>query len=463
MHFAKIISKTDAATTQQLGSHRRCGWASTAERSLVCGGTGNPREDEATRRELGSGSVVTDLQAEAFPNEPSLSFLKARLVAALNPPSTSAHDRRPEASEVLAAAVPLLDPSKRNVLDPYLRLIAVELSQHYKTTPIPLEEIPDLSAALAVCCLSPHGISKQRSISNDKVATINERYTDWLISESRSGDLDRIHAVLDSFESQVTLLEVPRLTVPLAAAWAALRSAAGRTGEPALSVQAPHSSTVKGYLSKKEVLTEENEAMILQMFPELNSVTSLPSSVEALQTALLGLREREKVQPIADLWKLWCDNPPKNLPRGEVLAKFLHAARWRPTAVTSVEDREALKQLGKEILTKVPSPTPLPVLQVLLSTAGDYEQDKPKDKRNVLPAAMKTWREAKVEKVAIDLKTYMTYLGMLGKYHADVPLFKTWEELAADERCKKLHEKELAEEIKSGKRVDIGEYQAVVL
>lgn len=342
------------------------------------------------------------------------------------------------------------------MLDPYLRLIAVELSQHYKMTPIPLEEIPNLSAALAACCLSPHGISKQRGISNDKVATINERYTDWLLFESRSGDVERINAVLDSFESQVTLLEVPRLTVPLAAAWAALRSAAGRAGEPTLSVQAPHSSTVKGYLSKKEVLTEENEAMVMQMFPELNSLTTLPSSVDTLQTVLLGFRERDKIQSIADMWKMWCDNPPKDLSRGEVLAKFLHAVRWRPTAVTSPEDREILKQLGKEIMARVPTPTPLPVLQVLLSTAGDYEHDRPKDKRNVLPAAMKTWREAKTEKVPIDLKTYMTYLGMLGKYHADVPLFKTWEELVADERCKKLHEKELAEGNKPGKAVDTG-------
>lgn len=342
------------------------------------------------------------------------------------------------------------------MLDPYLRLIAVELSQHYKSTPIPLEEIPNLSATLAACCLSPQGISKQRGISNDKVSTINERYTDWLIYESRSGDVDRINVVLDSFESQVTLLEVPRLTVPLAAAWAALRSAAGRTGGPTLSVQAPHSSTVKGYLSKKDVLTPENKAMVTQMFPELNSVTTFPSSVDALQTALLGFREREKIQSLTELWKMWCDNPPKDLPRGEVLAKFLHAARWRPTAVTSSEDRQALKQLGKEIMARVPTPTPLPVLQVLLSTAGDFEQDKPKDKRNVLPAAMKTWQQAKAEKVAIDLRTYMTYLGILGKYHADAQLFRTWEELVADERCKKLQEKELAEDSKPGSEVEIG-------
>lgn len=344
------------------------------------------------------------------------------------------------------------------MLDPYLRLIAVELSQHYKTTPVSQEDIPDLSATLAACCLSPQGISRQRSISNDKVATINERYTDWLISEARSGDLDRVNAVLDSFESQVTLLEVPRLTVPLAAAWAALRSAAGRTEEPTLPVQAPHASTVKGYLSKKEILNEENEAMVLRMFPEQNS-QGFPSSVATLQTALLGFRERNKIQSIQDLWKLWCEDPPKDMPRGEVLAKFLHAARWRPTAVTSPEERQALQQLGKDVLSRVPTPTPLPVLQVLLNTAGDYEQDKPKDKRNVLPALVKTWQQAKAEKVPIDLQTYMTYLGMLGKYHAESQLFKTWEELAADERCKKLYEKELAEGSQPGKEVDSREYR----
>lgn len=192
--------------------------------------------------------------------------------------------------------------------------------------------------------------------------------------------------------------------------------------------------------------------MVMRMFPEQNTL-AFPPSADALQTTLLGFREREKIQSLQEMWELWCKEPPKGLPRGEVLAKFLHAARWRPTAVTSPEDREALRQLGQEVLKRVPSPMPVPVLQVLLSTAGDYEQDKPKDKRNVLPAAVKTWQQAKAEKVALDLKTYMTYMGVLGKYHADAQLFKTWDELVADQKCKMLYEKELAEEGQSGKEL----------
>lgn len=347
------------------------------------------------------------------------------------------------------------------MLDPYLRLISTELSRHYKATPVPREDIPNLSAVLAACCVSAQGIAKQRGISNDKVSTINERYTDWLMYESRSGDVGRINAVLDSFESQIAALEVSRLTVPLAAAWAALRSAAGRTEASALPVQGPHASTVKGYLSKAGVLSPENEAEALRMYPEQNAVAGFPPSAEALQTALLGLRERDKIQAIQDLWKQWCDSPPKGLRRGDVLAKFLHAARWRPTAVTSPEDREALRELGQDVLSRVPSPTPLPVLQVMLSTAGDYEQDKPKDKRSVLPAAVKAWQQAKFEKVPVDLKTYMTYLGVLGKYHADAQLFKTWDELVADNVCRKMHEEELARDGKPGKEADTSELKLV--
>lgn len=393
--------------------------------------------------------ALTNVQAEAFPKEPSFAFLKARLLAAINPPSTSAHDRRPDPSEVLAAAAPLTDPSKRGLLDPYLHLISPILSSYYTTTPVPEEDIGNLSATLATCCLFPQSLAIQKEMVNRKASTVAGKYSDWLLYEARSGDPARINAVLDSFEAQLALMGDSRLLVLLAGAWAVLRAAAGRTELPNLSVQLPYASTVSSHIAKTGCMNDDVAAQVARLFPNPEHV-AFPETVEALQRTLLGFRERNNVDAMLDLWKKWCDEPPKDLPRGEVLAKFLHAARWRPTAVMSAGDRDALRSLGKEVMKRMPSPTPLPVVQVLLSTAGDYEQDKPRDKKIVVPSAVKTWNQARKEKVPLDLKTHMIYMGVLGNYHADALLFKAWEELVDDARCKAIYEKEAADE-KPGK------------
>jgi pentatricopeptide repeat protein len=398
---------------------------------------------------------------------------------------------------VHAAAALLSQPE---VLQPYHNRISSVLSEYYTAHPAPDADIAHLQAVLADACLTPRHVASQRerSRSNFSIYTVANRYAGWLVAEAqRAGQAgagtERLQGVLDRFEAQVRTLATDRLMVPYAAAWAVLLAAAGRAPPP-VAITLPHESTVMGWVTQNawekaagagagagvDADADADVAAAARALCGEDREAALPTTPDLLSARLLALRNRRKPSAIVDMWRAYaaeldlggrCTHPLASGQevRADALAKFLWVVRSGNSNSAIAPELAAVEA---EVRARVPVPTPLPVLHVLLTTAGpeDLEGDAERllassttlstlgttqapapvrTKETVLAAAAEIWESARSQGVVRDERLYRLYMALLGRYHAGEEMFRVWDELVADKQCRALEEQRRAAEAKA--------------
>jgi pentatricopeptide repeat protein len=138
-------------------------------------------------------------------------------------------------------------------------------------------------------------------------------------------------------------------------------------------------------------------------------------------------------------------------PDGQVAAlkvflhSFLQALSYDTVsgqAVTTSRKAQVSTNLNG-LLSLLPSPTPLPICQTLLSHyARSDAVEFGNTSRSSLAALRATWERMREEGVKKDAKTYMMYMEGLGRKGDFEGLKEAWEELRVDEACRQSWEQE---------------------
>lgn len=335
------------------------------------------------------------------------------------------------------------------------------LSEYYVGTAVPVERIPDLTRAFAECCLAPAAVAELTMGHELSVKAVVSRFTNWLLGESVRDQGERVGIVLDAFEEQLRRHAAAgglQLLPAYAAAWGVLRKRAGRSGPAKVpGLQFPLAKRALAALRQMNVNLAEFENYTPVDFE--NAVNDLCVSVERMPASPEALRARlgltHTVADIENLWTQYLALPAEDPLKAQsdfALAEFVYAVR-KPR-VNTLQQREAWAKLGETITSQLPSPLPLPVLHSFLATedrlASDttfnpYTDDDDRSTRRdtVLADAAKTWKAFLQHGGVPDAKAFLLYIGLLGKYHQDIRMFKVWDEMVGNKASKAAHEKEV--------------------
>ncbi|KAL7420051.1 hypothetical protein Q5752_005016 [Cryptotrichosporon argae] len=387
-------------------------------------------------------------KAGLFTPRPTETFLRTRLTALLR----DTHLHPPDPHALLEAVVPLLPPGPSTFLDPYLLQIASALSSHFIAHPAAPADLAALTAALHHCA-SRLGLNAVRARSRTALDSrkASAPLVDFLLAESRASDRARlVLAALEACLARGAGDKNARVLVPVAAAWAVLRAAAGAHTAPPDALALPHASTVLAHLAATDSDTPAARAAVEQLCAHADDA-ALPATPDALGRQLDAVRHRGKVGTLDALWcafRAQLDGTQSPGPlmdrKWEAAAKFLFVFRALAAgrgavmdrAVVSDADRAQAAERAADVLAMTPRPRPPPVVHALLASfwTKDDVVDAEKDRRAAVRAI---WADA--DKDARAYAMYMDALAHTGG-HDEIPA--VWDELVGDDKCRLEHANE---------------------
>lgn len=136
--------------------------------------------------------------------------------------------------------------------------------------------------------------------------------------------------------------------------------------------------------------------------------------------------------------------------RDEIMARILSACLRCERNFPSTNLRDTIR----DITMSTPKPFPTPILNVLLAhransnefgtgtkdTEGIDETEHDSASARPKGTLRQTWTTARFQGAQVDVRSYMIYMEGLGKLGDIEELQKAWEELLADEHCRKSHQ-----------------------
>jgi hypothetical protein len=417
-------------------------------------------------------------------------FLRTRLQAALNPPSTSQSLPEPSAAAVLAASLPLLQPDRNAIMDPHISEISRIISQPHESSaeldsPYSQRMIADV---LAACWFrAAEGSKKPQEKRTGDSRSVSECFATFLIRDcAHDEDSIKVGKLLDILEGALQKFKDARLgfriPTPMVAAWAVLLTKTGRTSS--LAFTWPDREKVIAYIEKTapgtapELYTTGLDSLLGSRRP-----IDLPTTLLELENRLAQMRASRDKQGRFDLWTQLCEDlrihnkDTQGLLdptiRSNVLAVFLNA--FMTPASRQIKWQDAINEVIDEILRLFPRPLPRNVHHLLLarrarlSLEENEENDREEglgveepgfgegrdvrslDEQPVLVRAQDrhqaranlhaAWKDA--GEAGRDLKMYMLYMEGLGRMGDLQGLQSAWNALVADETCRQMY---LAEE-----------------
>lgn len=313
-----------------------------------------------------------------------------------------------------------------------------------------------LFAVMAACCLSPESVDVVTSRSGSSKNAVTGRFIDILRAEYRRGEsnLERLGRATDAFEQQLKVYgQGMLLTWAYTATWAMLRERLGRKNPADIEgLQLPIARKVIDTAKRMQLehVAEETINVMCDAFEQL------PSTTDALQTRLASARNAQDLKDAWDRFQAIPQDHALQSHKDEALAHFVSAVRKRRDATAS--ERETLVALNVSIAQQYEQAMPLPVLHALLSTnplspkaeaeppassSEEVGKEKSDHKDRVVADAHKSWKDFKAQGGIADVRAYLLYLGVLGRFHNTTDLFKVWDEMVGDKACRSAYEREI--------------------
>lgn len=401
---------------------------------------------------------------------------------------------KPDPYAVLDEATPLLRNHKLTaLLDPFVLDIPRILGDHFVNDRSGSVELPVTQKAvgdiLAACfhraARRPFRRETQPYHSKEvqsKVDKVAEVYALYLLDQSVTTGTDyaRLEALQEALENGLFSCQHNgsgyRISVPLVAAWVALRVKTRPMRE--FTFIWPKEELVVDYLerfmAKRGVASEEFVKGVQTLYGS-NPMPAFPENLDELKRKLRAfVREGEETQ-LVDLWRQYRDHigttSPQELPSGltsmevrsQVLGAFMNALKSPTFADQAPLRPDILESAADEVLSFIPRPFPRHILHDLVANrarvvgvspdaeTGEeaYALDRYMDanppgskKEAALKNLHKAWELAHEKGAERDIKLYNLYMEGLGRLGELEELQQVWNEMIGDSVCKELWAKE---------------------
>ncbi|EIW71165.1 hypothetical protein TREMEDRAFT_28279 [Tremella mesenterica DSM 1558] len=379
---------------------------------------------------------------------------------------------------------------RMHIINPHVAELGLTLTKSVpRYPPLPYQQ-EDTGDVLGHCWLQL--MTQQYKSKPDDVDAVTKAFGNWLLREvhAKYNDPGRTLTLYQVLNKRLKVVSIARpgsqLPLPIASAWAVLRSQTGQLGPCGHKFTYPPEEDIKKYINDSvrsgKATAEPYSEAIQGLLSSATHTTPLPQSIDDLDSLLARFVGKKDFAALVTLWTRFRelvqhsaehkDNSSETTPellrddlRDQILTRFLRV--FLRTVRTYRE--ETRRDLIEEVMTMAPRPLPRSIQCLLLAHRAQVDDltahivqegsslnslgpalndEKPKDnsRTSALERLGTIWKETLDNGGVRDIAMYMIYIRGLGRYGDLDKVQQTWNEFINDEQCKAIYHSENGDE-----------------